>query len=49
VLNLNGGYRWKKLTLSAEWQNITNEAYRTHGSGVDGVGSSAWLSAVLNW
>ena len=49
VINLNGGYRWKNLILSAEWQNLTNEAYRTHGSGVNGVGSSAWLSAVLNW
>ncbi|HEX9956790.1 MAG TPA: TonB-dependent receptor, partial [Fibrella sp.] len=49
VLNLNGGYRWKNITLSAEWQNITNEAYRTHGSGVDGVGSSAWLSALVSW
>ena len=49
VLNLNGGYRWKNLTVSAEWQNLTNEAYRTHGSGVDGVGSSAWLSAAVTW
>ncbi|ARK09248.1 TonB-dependent receptor [Fibrella sp. ES10-3-2-2] len=49
VLNLNGGYRFRHVTLSAEWQNITNEAYRTHGSGVDGVGSSAWLSVLVNW
>ncbi|MEZ0483322.1 TonB-dependent receptor [Fibrella aquatica] len=49
VLNLNGGYRWQHVTISAEWQNITNEAYRTHGSGVDGVGSSAWLSVLVSW
>lgn len=49
VVNLNGGYRWKRLTLSAELQNLTNEAYRTHGSGVDGVGRSAWLSVLVNW
>jgi hemoglobin/transferrin/lactoferrin receptor protein len=49
VLNLNGGYRWHSLTVSAEWQNLTNTPYRTHGSGVDGVGSSAWLSAVWQW
>lgn len=49
VVNLNGGYRWKYVTVSAELQNLTNEAYRTHGSGVDGVGRSAWLSVLVNW
>ncbi|WP_245581605.1 TonB-dependent receptor [Rudanella lutea] len=49
VLNLNGGYRWRWLTLSAELQNLMDEAYRTHGSGVDGVGRSAWLSVLVNW
>ncbi|CCH54571.1 Colicin I receptor [Fibrisoma limi BUZ 3] len=44
VINLNGGYRWRNVTVSAELQNLTNEAYRTHGSGVDGVGRSAWLA-----
>ncbi len=48
VINLNGGYRWRLLTISAELQNLTNEAYRTHGSGVDGVGRSAWLSLGLS-
>ena len=49
LINLNGGYRWKFVTVSAELQNLTNEAYRTHGSGVDGVGRSAWLSVLLSW
>lgn len=49
VLNLNGGYRWKFLTLSAQLQNLTNTAYRMHGSGVDGVGRSAWLSVLLSF
>lgn len=49
VVNLNGGYRWRSLTFSAELQNLTNEAYRTHGSGVSGVGRSAWLSVLVNW
>lgn len=49
VLNLNGGYRWNGLTISAEWQNLINKAYRMHGSGVDGVGRSAWLSVLVSW
>lgn len=49
IINLNGGYRWKCLTVSAELQNLTNKPYRTHGSGVDGVGRSGWLSVLVNW
>lgn len=49
VINLNSGYRWQFVTISAELQNLTNKAYRTHGSGVDGVGRSAWLSVLLSW
>ncbi len=49
VLNLNGGYRWNALTVSAELQNLTNKAYRMHGSGIDGVGRSAWLSVLVSW
>lgn len=49
ILNVNGGYRWRLVTVSAELQNLTNRAYRTHGSGVDGLGRSAWLSVLVNW
>ncbi len=49
VFNLNGGYRWHNVTVSAEAQNLANAPYRTHGSGVDGVGRSAWLSVQFTW
>ncbi|GAA4461529.1 TonB-dependent receptor [Nibrella saemangeumensis] len=44
VVNLNGGYQWRSFMVSAELQNLFNEAYRTHGSGVAGTGRSAWLA-----
>jgi iron complex outermembrane receptor protein/hemoglobin/transferrin/lactoferrin receptor protein len=44
ILNLQAGYQYKWLLLSSEFHNIFNEAYRTHGSGVDGYGRSLWLS-----
>ncbi|WP_266363154.1 TonB-dependent receptor [Tellurirhabdus rosea] len=47
IVNLSGGYRWRSLTVSAELHNLTNEAYRTHGSGVDGVGRSAWIAVEI--
>jgi len=49
IVNLSGGYRWRSLTVSAELHNLTNEAYRTHGSGVDGMGRSAWLALDLSF
>ena len=47
IVNLSGGYRWRSLTVSAELHNLANEAYRTHGSGVDGVGRSAWIAVEI--
>ena len=49
VVNAAAGYQIRKISLSAELQNIFNEAYRTHGSGVFGVGRSLWLMARFDW
>jgi hemoglobin/transferrin/lactoferrin receptor protein len=49
VVNAAAGYQIGKIRLSAELQNIFNEAYRTHGSGVSGVGRSVWLMARFDW
>lgn len=44
VFNLFGGYEFSRIRLNAGVQNIFNEDYRTHGSGINGVGRSAWLA-----
>jgi outer membrane receptor protein involved in Fe transport len=44
VCNLFGGYEAGKLKFNAGIQNLLNEDYRTHGSGINGVGRSAWLA-----
>ena len=43
VVNLFAGYNLKHIRLKAGFENIFNEDYRTHGSGINGVGRSAWL------
>lgn len=49
VMNVYGGYQLKKLKLSAGVQNIFNEDYRTHGSGINGYGRSGWLQIIFNF
>ena len=43
VINLYAGYQWKQLQLQAGLQNLFNQDYRTHGSGINGYGRSVWL------
>jgi hemoglobin/transferrin/lactoferrin receptor protein len=43
VGNLHLSAEWRNCLLTATFQNVTNRAYRVHGSGVDGLGRSLWL------
>jgi hemoglobin/transferrin/lactoferrin receptor protein len=38
VVNIKGGYNWKKIGVKLALNNLFNEAYRMHGSGMDGLG-----------
>ena len=40
VLNVYSGYDMGQVTLGIGINNIFNEAYRMHGSGIDGIGRS---------
>lgn len=47
VFNLCGDYGLKGWVVSAGLLNLFNEDYRTHGSGINGVGRSVWISLKL--
>lgn len=49
VVNLRAGYSWKWLDITAGLNNIFDEGYRTHGSGVDGYGRSVWINLRLGF
>ena len=50
LLNLYSGYQNKSLTFRLYWNNIFNADFRTHGSGINGMGSavSGMLIISLN-
>ena len=50
VVNVVAGARvGGSLLLSGGIANVFNEAYRVHGSGIDGPGRNAWLSARVEF
>jgi outer membrane receptor protein involved in Fe transport len=50
VANLSAGTRLsERLLLSGGVANLVNAAYRVHGSGIDGPGRNAWLSARVEF
>ncbi len=40
IVNFKLGYSWEHISLNAGLHNLFNQAYRMHGSGVDGYGRS---------
>lgn len=44
IFNIYGGYSLKNWGVNIAFHNLFNEDYRTHGSGVNGVGRAASMS-----
>ena len=48
VFNLMSSYYYKKIKLNVGMFNILNEKYKTHGSGIYGMGQSFFLSTKIS-
>jgi len=49
VLGLRGSWDAGRLRLRVGFENVLDKAYRTHGSGIDGVGRAVWASATAGF
>lgn len=47
LLNIYGGISWSFADVNLGVQNLFNEDYRTHGSGINGVSRSLWMSVKI--
>ena len=47
IVNVHGGYQSRFLQLRATLSNLFNKDYRTHGSGINGMGRALTLSAMF--
>jgi outer membrane receptor protein involved in Fe transport len=48
VLNFSVGSRTGALQWNLGIQNLFDKDYRTHGSGINGVGRSGWIAVMLH-
>jgi len=44
IFNISGSFKYKFLSVFTGIQNIANKDYRTHGSGINGMGRSLYLT-----
>lgn len=49
VLNVLAGWEDQFWSLNFNAQNLTNQDYRTHGSGINGAGRSVWMTAEVKF
>jgi hemoglobin/transferrin/lactoferrin receptor protein len=47
VINCYAGYKLPAVNFNIGLQNVLNKDYRTHGSGINGVGRSGWIAISL--
>lgn len=49
VVNLYGGYQWRMFRVQLNALNLFHVDYRTHGSGINGIGRSAFVTLGVKW
>jgi hemoglobin/transferrin/lactoferrin receptor protein len=43
IVSIRAGYSYRSLSVETGMENILDQAYRIHGSGMDGYGRCAWI------
>ena len=49
IVQLRFGYTWKFVSFQSGIENIFDQSYRTHGSGIDGYGRTGWIRMTFSF
>lgn len=49
VIHLHSTFHWKHVELQISVRNLANKDYRSHGSGINGVGRSLWSTLSIGF
>jgi len=49
TLQLRAGYNWRWFSLQSGIENLLDQSYRMHGSGIDGYGRTGWIRLACSF
>ena len=49
TVQFRAGYSWRWISLQSGIENILDQSYRMHGSGIDGYGRTGWIRMAVSF
>jgi outer membrane receptor for ferrienterochelin and colicin len=49
IVHFRAGYNWRWLSFQSGIENLLDQSYRMHGSGIDGYGRTGWIRIACSF
>ena len=49
IVQFRAGYNWRSISVQSGIENILDQSYRMHGSGIDGYGRTGWIRLAFSF
>jgi outer membrane cobalamin receptor len=49
IVHFRAGYNWRWLSFQSGIENLLDQSYRMHGSGIDGFGRTGWIRIACSF
>jgi outer membrane receptor protein involved in Fe transport len=49
TIQFRAGYNWRWLSFQSGIENLLDQSYRMHGSGIDGYGRTGWIRIACSF